>query len=555
MNLISVCTISAVLAFATAVKGAACPPLGPVFPQPTNLVNSSAFQTALKNLTASLDLAFKTQNSSYGAFPASDTYSIQVFSSSDHASLWEYYRRGANLSTSSAPTINGDTVFRIGSASKLLAVYTLLVEAGDHVFADPVTKYVPELEGKDIWDDVTIGSITAHLAGIFPDVIDLSTSPLKNEGFQYPDAYPRLSADEEEPCQANITVCTRSKFLKSLESSRFSYLPNTTPAYSNGGFALLGYVIESITGKSFEDALKSALVEPLGLTHTTGMKPNVSHIGAIKFNESYSAWTFSLTGATAEGGIYSSANDLSAIGRSMLNSTLLSSNTTRGWLKPVTFTSSLTGAVGRPWEIFRAPIGPTSNNRVIDVYTKGGSLPSFETMLAVIPDFNVGFTILISTAENSGPNPAAELILDIILPVLDEVGRQNANATISGTYTATGSLNSSVTISSSPNNPGLSLDRWISNGTDMLMELDPSAAGMRLYPSNVDAGNSSLSAWKAEVNKKNTGPYGTCTGWFNIGRPEYGRYSLDDWVFTLASNGKAESLAIKAMKVVLNRSS
>ncbi|KAH7064425.1 beta-lactamase/transpeptidase-like protein [Paraphoma chrysanthemicola] len=411
ISLISICTISAVFAFASAVTGAACPPLGPVFPPPTNLANS-------------FDLAFKIQNSSYGTFPASDTYSIQVFSSSDHASLLKCYRRGANLSSLSAPTIDGDTVFRIGSASKLLAVYTLLVEAGDHVFADPVTKYVPELNGKGMWDDITIGSITAHLAGIFPDGIHRPVHlTTKNEGFQYPDAYPRLSANEEEPCQANITVCTRSQFLKSLENNRFSYLPNTTPAYSNGGFALLGYIIENITGKSFEDALRNALVEPLGLTHTTGTKPNASHIGAIKFNESYSAWTFDLTDATAEGGIYSSANDLSAIGRSILNSTLLSSNTTRGWLKPVTFTSSLTGAVGRPWEIFRAPLGPTSNNRVIDVYTKGGSLPSFETMLAVIPDFNVGFTILISTAENSGPNPAAELILDIILPVLEEMNR------------------------------------------------------------------------------------------------------------------------------------
>jgi len=42
----------------------------------------------------------------------------------------------------------------------------------------------------------------------------------------------------------------------------------TVWSYNNAGFYLLGYIIETITGKSFQQALREVVLEPLGLKNT-----------------------------------------------------------------------------------------------------------------------------------------------------------------------------------------------------------------------------------------------------------------------------------------------
>lgn len=384
------------------------------------------------------------------------------------------------------------------------------------------------------------------------EVVDLNAFALPLLNYQYSDGYPPLDPDEQPYCKANITKCSREEFFKAVKTSRFTNKPNTTPFYSNAGYAILGYVLESTTGKSYEEVLNRAVVDPLGLSRTTATKPNESHVGAIRYNETWSSWDLDISEVTAEGGIFSSANDMSTFGRAILNSTLLSPNITRAWLKPVTFTSSFTGAVGRPWEIFRAPIGDPSNNRVVDLYTKGGTLPTFQSIIALMPDFNVGFVVLLST-DSTSQFPIAELIANTLIPALDEAGREEADAAFSGHYVAEGPLNSSVTISSKANEAGLILSFWISNGTDMLLDINPSGSQFRLFPSNVDANNATISAWKAVPDLPLTIMFGTCISWLQVGRNSYGKNVLDDFVFELGDDGKATSLSIKALKVVLER--
>jgi hypothetical protein len=143
-----------------------CPIYGPVFPSPTNLDTSKSFREALSNLSSSISDALATGNSTHGPVSSNDTYAIQVFSTSDDTPLLEYYNSGQNLVNS---TVDGDSVFRIGSVSKLYAVYLLLIEAGENVMNDPVTKYMPELEGKQYWDQITVGSLSSHLGGFAAD--------------------------------------------------------------------------------------------------------------------------------------------------------------------------------------------------------------------------------------------------------------------------------------------------------------------------------------------------------------------------------------------------
>lgn len=144
-----------------------CPIYGPVFPSSKSLVTSPAFNKALSNLREQINHAFETGESSKGLVSTNDTYSIQIFSVSDEEAIFDYHHEGTNLSNS-AP-INGDSVYRIGSTTKLLTVYLLLLEAGDKILQDPITHYLPELKGKDSWDQITAGALASHLGGISAD--------------------------------------------------------------------------------------------------------------------------------------------------------------------------------------------------------------------------------------------------------------------------------------------------------------------------------------------------------------------------------------------------
>jgi CubicO group peptidase (beta-lactamase class C family) len=150
------------LSLATSTSAALCPLLGPVFPPPQSLSSSPSFQAALNGLRSTLDNAFA---GGHGSLNPNDTYSVQVFSTSDGGKpLFDFYRRGAGLSDDL--DLNGDAIFRIASTSKLITTYLLLLQAGDGIWTEKVTKYIPELSGKQYWDQISVGALAGYISGI-----------------------------------------------------------------------------------------------------------------------------------------------------------------------------------------------------------------------------------------------------------------------------------------------------------------------------------------------------------------------------------------------------
>lgn len=161
MQLTSLLHYSSLVAVATA---SICPILGPVFPAPSELHSSIVFQARLRVLEAKIDEAFASGNTTHGSINPNDTYSIQLFSTASEKPLLDYHRRGPAVL--GGRMIDGDSVYRIASTSKLITVYLLLLEAGETIFNDKVTKYLPELTGAAHWNDITVGSLAGYLGGI-----------------------------------------------------------------------------------------------------------------------------------------------------------------------------------------------------------------------------------------------------------------------------------------------------------------------------------------------------------------------------------------------------
>jgi hypothetical protein len=147
-----------------------CPILGTVFPTGFDLANTDTFSKATKSFPQIIEQLFES-----GAVNKSETsFVIDVFSSVTNSSIYHYYHSPPlNDEFLTAGELNDDTIFRVGSVSKLFTAYAILAQAGLDVLREPVTNYLPELAGnnretplrKIIWEDITVGALAAHQAG------------------------------------------------------------------------------------------------------------------------------------------------------------------------------------------------------------------------------------------------------------------------------------------------------------------------------------------------------------------------------------------------------
>jgi CubicO group peptidase (beta-lactamase class C family) len=151
------------------------------FPPPTGLNSNIDFQSAIVELSSSLRTVLSQGLSPFGSFtPNATSVSASVKSTAQQNSLFDFHFTGDGLDTSAGSTsqVTGDSVFRIGSVSKLFTVYAVLLHNGLEYWEQPITKYVPELLDFSLkvgnssrvdcvcWEDVTIGSLASQMSGI-----------------------------------------------------------------------------------------------------------------------------------------------------------------------------------------------------------------------------------------------------------------------------------------------------------------------------------------------------------------------------------------------------
>lgn len=159
-----------------------CPLIGPEFPPPRRLAEHPIWKQALVNITG----IFKFIDDNNRSGPKTFSYSIQVFSTNPGPPiLWERHGTAHDLPENNVGVskVDGDTVYRLGSVSKVLTVLAFLAEVGDKYWNVPITSVLPELEPysnrtaspyfdavrETAWDDVTIASLAGQMSGIERD--------------------------------------------------------------------------------------------------------------------------------------------------------------------------------------------------------------------------------------------------------------------------------------------------------------------------------------------------------------------------------------------------
>ncbi|GAB1320018.1 Beta-lactamase-like protein sdnR [Madurella fahalii] len=529
-----------------------CPILGPAYPAVTNIA-----APALTAAKARFDKALESVNRN------STSFAVQVYSSYDDDLIYSTYHTATDQI--GAAVVRHDTLWRVFSISKVITVYTFLAKLGDKYWNEPITNYVPELANAPVrdpirdvnWSEVTLGSLAGQSSGITRDYSlgDASTLQSQIPGLR------ELEDSEIVKCGSfGLRPCNRTEAMR-LIMNTYPWAPSyRTPNYSNLAFQLLAYAAENITGESFNDLIVSQLIKPLNLTRTS---VSIPHNESNVVNYPEPAWNLDLGEASPGGGYSQSASDVTAVGRSILRSTLLDPIVTRRWLAPAIHTGALRHSMGRPWEILRhaVPATLTSNvTRNVDVYTKQGGGGTYTSLLGLSPDHGIGISILTAGNDSQAAfDTIKQAFLDIWLAAAEQAARDQAQANYEGTYAHAD--NSSVVVTLYPGEPALFVDRVVSNGTDVLALIISNTGalsgksgkpGLWLYPMGIVDGGKRIAfrGWPGLQGEK---PAETCGSWAESDRLRWGNYPGDLYVFELDEDGNATGLEAPALGKTLSR--
>lgn len=190
-----------------------------------------------------------------------------------------------------ARSITADTPFRLGSIVKQFtaAVVLQLVDEGRVSLDEPLSRYLTDFP--EPTSRATIRQLLNHTSG----VQDFTKIP----GWMGGEASLRPNAT------ADLVALMRDRPAVSEPGTRWEY--------NNGGYVLLGAVIEQVTGQPWQDAVMARIGRPLGLTSLAyiGAPSERTALGyAIQNGAAVPATPVHFSVAHAAGGLVASAADL-----------------------------------------------------------------------------------------------------------------------------------------------------------------------------------------------------------------------------------------------------
>lgn len=210
-----------------------------------------------------------------------------------------------------------DTKFRIGSISKpfTATLLLILVQKGLVSLDKTIEDYLPAFKNKPA-AKVTIRQLLNHTSGIPNyDIIK--------------DFFPRISRQS----------FTREEYVKIYCDSALAFEPGTRYMYSSWGYFTLGYIIEKVTGKSYEQAMKDEIFSKLKMQHSgsylhTQIVPKRASGYDYGFGNYVSADFRDQSNTMGTGDIYTTVEDLFKFHLALTGNTLLNKELSKEMFTP-----------------------------------------------------------------------------------------------------------------------------------------------------------------------------------------------------------------------------
>ncbi len=268
------------------------------------------------------------------------------------------------------------TKFRLGSITKQFTAASILLleERGKLRTGDLVKKFIPDAPAA--WDKIAIFQLLTQTSGIpnftaFPDYRSL------------------------EPF-----ATTPEKLVARFRGEPLEFQPGENWSYSNSGYILLGYLLEKVSGQSYESFVRENIFGPLGmkdsgydsnsaiiLRRAAGYQPGrdgPENAGFIHMSIPFSA-----------GALYSTTEDLLRWEEGLFGGKLLSAASLLKMTTP--FKNDYACGVG---------VHVASGHKVID---HGGGIEGFNTYLAYYPEDKLTVVALANLSGNAPEQIVARL--------------------------------------------------------------------------------------------------------------------------------------------------
>ncbi|KAF8895826.1 beta-lactamase/transpeptidase-like protein [Gymnopilus junonius] len=336
--------------------------------------------------------------------------------------------------------VGPNSIYRLASISKMFTTLETLIlrERGILNWDDPVEKFLPDFSPPS--ESYGWSSYLDGLQSNGENPASLSDSI----GRDYP------PSDLEDWPHTKFPGDTASVFereydeiIKAVSEFPLVNAPYTYPIYSNTGFDLLGLsnVAANLLASSdpskepqtHKELLKRDIFDPLQLNSSFFRVPEEEELKSnIAVPSKDSKWADIPLGDVDDpaGGQYSSLRDLETLMKTFLSPTgkggLLPAHVIREWLHPLHVWGSTSQQVGAPWEIFSIA-GST-------VYTKGGNLPGYHSVFAIVPEYSVGIIILV-TGTYSDTDTLLKEVGQRLLPALEKLHQVELRRRYVGTWT------------------------------------------------------------------------------------------------------------------------
>jgi D-alanyl-D-alanine carboxypeptidase len=275
-----------------------------------------------------------------------------------------------------------ETKFRLGSITKQFtsALVLQLVEQGKLNLDDSIRKYYTD--APESWEPVTIHHLLSHESGI-PSYTGL------------PGFFEKQAGTARTP--AEIIQLTQKKPLEFVPGEKFEY--------DNTGYILLGYVIEKVTGRSYEEQLRKAILDPLGMKdtgfdHYTTILPHRAEGYEYKDGKLARAAFLDMSLPYAAGSLYSTVDDLLKWDQALYSTQVLTEKS-----KNKMWTPNLNN-YGYGWFIAKR-----YGEQAVE---HGGGINGFNTMIIRIPDKKL-LAVVLANVNTNTTGPLAAGLLEIAL--------------------------------------------------------------------------------------------------------------------------------------------
>ncbi|MCX6134029.1 MAG: serine hydrolase [Ignavibacteriales bacterium] len=200
-----------------------------------------------------------------------------------------------------------DTKFNVGSMNKRFtktAIHQLAAQ-GKLSLSDPIKKFLPDYPNKEAAEKVTIQHLLSMQSGI---------------GDFFGDRY--MAAPKEN-------IRSINDYLPLFADKQLEFEPGTANRYSNGGYVVLGAIIEKVSGTDYYSFVRENIFIPAGMSNTDSYEKDREVPNRAKgytrdgekqgWRTNYS--TLPARGSSAGGG-YSTADDLLLFINALENGTI-----------------------------------------------------------------------------------------------------------------------------------------------------------------------------------------------------------------------------------------